>query len=60
MKINAEAKETAERALAMFKQMNVVKTKLTTLIQNKWQPIPNISTPKEIFTNPSNTDVEVI
>ena len=34
MNINKEAKENAERALAMFKQMDATKKKLTALITN--------------------------
>lgn len=51
MKSNAQAKDTAEWAMKMFKDLDATKKKITAVIQNKWQPIPNISTPKEIFVN---------
>lgn len=51
MKANAQAKETAERSMKMFKELDATKKKITAIIQNKWQPLPNISTPKEIFMN---------
>jgi hypothetical protein len=51
MKTNPAAKDTAERAMKMFKELDATKKRVTAIIQNAWQPLPNISTPKEIFIN---------
>ena len=43
------ANENVEKAKKVFVELEQVKKKFSELVKNKWQPLPQITTPKEYF-----------
>lgn len=44
-----DAKENVEKAKKIFTELEQVKKKFDELQKNRWQPLPQITTPKEFF-----------